>query len=176
MYIQIFYVWWQDKREHNVLLESRPTDTQAHTHKQIVQQCMHEDGHQAQQMNNLIDLRYRFVRNWLQQGQHFCTEKMQYYFMHYFSYSMCVLSLSLAHLRRQTVMLMLFNVYCKYARIQSKAILGAHENGRTRRIEGKKESKREQVCNGARDNERRRKKNQQQINIDVLEEIEGEMS
>lgn len=48
-----------------------------------------------------------------------------------------------AYTSRQTVILMLFNVYGKYARIQSKSILCAHENGQTRRKieEKKKESK-----------------------------------
>lgn len=64
---------------------------------------------------------------------------MHHFFYFMFSRSLC----AYMHLHRQTVILMLFNVYCKYVRIQSKAILCAHENGQTSRIEGEK---REQMC------------------------------
>lgn len=114
--------------------------TKLHTNNGI---CYVERRQLAQQMNNLIDLRYRFVRNWLQQGQHFNAEKnaillhAPFLIIHVF-FSAHKFACTHAYIHRQTVILMLFNVYCKYARIQSKAILCAHENGQTRKIEQKK--------------------------------------
>lgn len=75
----------------------------------------------------------------MQQGQYFNAEKnaillhAPFLIIHVFFSTH-----KFIRMHRQTVILMLFNVYCKYARIQSKAILCAHENGKTRNIERKK--------------------------------------